>query len=86
MNRYDVSNKCIRTSNGELLVEINREIVMVAIVIPHKDSHEDWSIVTTYAFFSEKKRTYKSVIARNWLLKVQKGGSRLPNLLQENIS
>lgn len=37
MNRYDAENICIRTSNGELLVGINREIIMATMGIPHKE-------------------------------------------------
>lgn len=81
MNRYDAENRCIRTNNGELLVGINRETVMVEMGIPHKESYEDWSIGTSYAFFSKQKSVYRSVIAINWLLKVQKGGSWLPKVL-----
>lgn len=54
---------------------------MAVMGIPHKELYEDWSIGTSYAFFSEKQSIYKSVIARNWLLKVQKGGSQLPKPL-----
>lgn len=54
---------------------------MEAMGIPHKEPYEDWTIVTSYSFLAEKKSTYKSVIARNWLLKIQKGGSRLPRPL-----
>lgn len=74
-NRYDVENRCIRTSSGEMLVDINRETIIVAMQIPHKESYEDWSIETSYDFFFEKKSKYRRVIAINWLLKVQKGGS-----------
>lgn len=81
MNKYDVDNRCIRTSSGELLVEISRETVMAAMGTPHKESYENWSIGTSYVFFFEKKSTYRSVIAINWLLKVQKGGSQLPKPL-----
>lgn len=65
MNRYDASNRYIRANNGDMLVRIDREIVMAAIGVPHKESYEDWSIGTSYAFFSEKKSVYRSVIARN---------------------
>lgn len=41
MNRYNTENKCIKTSNGELLVSINRETVMAAMGIPHKEEYED---------------------------------------------
>lgn len=41
MNRYNTENICIKTSNGELLVNINREIVMATMGIPHKDEYED---------------------------------------------
>lgn len=75
MNIYEIDNKCIRTSSGELLVEINKETVMAVMGIPHKEPYEDWSIGTSYVFFSKKKSIYRSVIARNWLLKIQKGGS-----------
>lgn len=75
MNRYDTENRCIRTSNGELLVNINRETVMAVVGIPHKELYEDWTIGNSYAYFSEKKSICRSVIARNWLLKLQKGGS-----------
>lgn len=86
MNKYDADNRCIRTSSGEVLMEIDKETLMGAIGIPHKDPYEDWSIGTSYSFFFEKKSTYKSVIARNWLLKLQKGGSRLPRpLTRENF-
>lgn len=51
MSRYDADNRCIRTSNGEVLVKIDKETVMAAMGIPHKDSYEDWSICTSYAFF-----------------------------------
>lgn len=81
MNRYDTENRCIKTSNGELLVSINREIVMVAMGIMHKDKYEDFTIGNSYAYFLEKKTKYRSVIARNLLLKVQKGGSQLPKPL-----
>lgn len=59
------------------VVKIDRETVMAAMGIPHKELYENWSIDTSYSFFSEKKSTYKSVIARNCLLKLQKGSSRL---------
>lgn len=37
-------------------------------------------------FLSKKKGTYKSVIAKNWLLKLRKGGSRLRRpLRRENF-
>lgn len=81
MNRYDASNRCIRANNGDMLVRIDKEIVMATIGIPHKEPYEDWSIGTSYAFFSEKKSVCWSVIARNWLLKIHKGGSRLPKPL-----
>lgn len=81
MNRYDIENICIRTSNDELLVNINKEIVMETMGIPHKDEYEDRTIGNSYAYFSKKKNKYKSVIARNWLLKIQKGGSQLPKPL-----
>lgn len=86
MNRYDVANRCIRTSSGEMLVDINMETVMVVMGILHKESYEDWSIGTSYAFFSEKKSKYRSVIVRNWLLKVEKGGSRLSKPLPGSTS
>lgn len=65
MNIYDTENRCIRTSNGELLVSINRKTVMIEMGIPHKDEYEDWTIGNLYAYFLKKKRKYKSVIARN---------------------
>lgn len=81
MNKYDASHRCIRASNGEILVRIDRETIMATMGIPHKELYEDWSIGTSYSFFSKKKSIYWSVIARNWLLKMQKGGSRLPKPL-----
>lgn len=81
MNRYDAEHKCVRNVNGVVLLKINIEIVMVAMGIPQKEPYEDWTIGTSYSLVSEKKSTYKSVIARNWLLKIQKGGSRLPSPL-----
>lgn len=65
MNRYDAENRCIRTSSCELLVDINRETVMAMMGILHKKPYEDWSIGTSYVFFSEKKSIYISVITRN---------------------
>lgn len=50
MNRYDVDSRCIRTGNGEFLVEINREMVIDAIGMPHKEAYENWSIGTSYEF------------------------------------
>lgn len=47
INRCDVESRCIRTSNGELLVGINREIVMATMGILHKESYEVWSIGTS---------------------------------------
>lgn len=41
MNRYDAENRCIRTSNGELLVGINRETVTTMMGIPHKELYKD---------------------------------------------
>lgn len=69
MNRYDAKHRCIRDINGEVLLKIVRETVMAPMGIPHKVSYEDWTIGTSYSFY-EKKRTYKSVISRNWLLKI----------------
>lgn len=86
MNRYGVEQRCIRAINEEVLLKIDRETVMASMGIPHKESYEDWTIGTSYSFFFEKKSTYKSVIARYWLLKIQKGGSRLPRpLTRENF-
>lgn len=81
MNIYESENRCIRTSDGEMLVHINRETVMATMGIPHKEEYEDWTIGNSYTYFSEKNRKYRSVITRNWLLRVQKGGSRLPKPL-----
>lgn len=85
MNRYDVEHRCIRDINSEVLLKIDKETVMAAMGIPHKEPYEDWTIGTSYSF-SKKKSTYKSVIAKNWLLKIQNGGSRLPRpLTRENF-
>lgn len=65
MNRYGSKNRCIRTSDGEVLVHINREMVMAIMGIPHKEEYEDWTIGNSYTYFSEKKSKYRSVIARN---------------------
>lgn len=86
MNRYDVEHGCIRNINGQVLLKNDRKTVMAPLGIPHKESYEDWTIGTSYSFFSEKKSTYKSVIARNWLLKIQKGGQGCQGRLIENTS
>lgn len=51
MNKYDTNNRCIRTNSGEVLVKIDRETMMAAMGIPHKEPYEDWFIATSYSFF-----------------------------------
>lgn len=70
MNKYDTKHRCIRNANGGILLNVNRETIMVVFKIPAKEPYEDWTITTLYGFFSEKKTQYISVIARNWLLKL----------------
>lgn len=41
MNMYDAEHRCIRNVNGEVLLKIDREIVMATMVIPHKEPYED---------------------------------------------
>lgn len=80
-NHYDKVNKCIRRNNGEVLLSIERGIVMVAMGIPHQEPYEGWTIGKSYGIYSDKKQYYRTIIAQNWLLKYQKGGSRLPRPL-----
>ncbi|XP_057824589.1 uncharacterized protein LOC131036662 [Cryptomeria japonica] len=44
MNRYDAEHRCIRAINGEVLFKIDRETVMAAMGIPHKEPYEDGTI------------------------------------------
>lgn len=78
MNHYDKGNRCIRKNNGEVLLSIDKQTVMTNMGTPHREPYEDWTIGKSYGIFSEKKQYYRTMIARNWLLKFQKGGSRLP--------
>lgn len=41
MNRYDVEHRCIRNVNGEVLLKIDRETIMVGMGIAHKEAYED---------------------------------------------
>lgn len=77
INRYDAVEKCIRDANGGVLLNVNKETIMVVFKIPTQEAYENWTINTSYDNFSEKKPQYTSVIARNWLLKFQKSGSKL---------
>lgn len=81
MNKYDLKHRCIRNANGGVSLNVNRETIMVIFKIPAKEMNEDWTITTSYGFFLEKKTQYISVIAINWLLKSQKGDSKLPKPL-----
>jgi len=81
INRYDPQNRCVKNANGDVLFSVNRQTLMSVMKIPHKGAYSNLDITSSNGYFSEKKPTYKSVIARNWLLKFQKGGSRLPRPL-----
>lgn len=39
MNHYDKGNRCIRQNNGEVLLSIDRQIVMAAMGIPHREPY-----------------------------------------------
>lgn len=77
MHHYDKGNRCIRKNDGEVLLSIDRQTVMAAMGIPHREPYEDWTIGKSYGIFFEKKQYYRTMIAWNWLLRFQKGGSRL---------
>lgn len=86
MSRYDPIERCIRNIEGKFLLAISRKVVSVVMKIPEKEQYEDWIVCKSQGLFFEKKSCYRSVIARNWLLKFQKGGSRLPSpLTQEHL-
>lgn len=65
MNKYDPEPRCIKNVNGGVLLNANWEIVVDVFKIPTKETYEDWTITTSYGFFSKKKTKYRSVIARN---------------------
>lgn len=81
MNRYDPEHRCITSTNESVLLNINRETIMAIMNIPLKEPYVNWTITSSYGFFFEKKAQYRSAFARNWLMKFQKGGSRLPKLI-----
>lgn len=81
MSRYDPIDMCIRNIDGKVFLVISQEVVFAIMKIPEKEQYEDWMVCKSQGLFSEKKSCYRSVIASNWLLKFQKGGSRFPSPL-----
>lgn len=81
MSRYDPAERCIRDVDGKVLLTISWEVITAVMKIPEEEQYEDWTICKSQGLFSEKKSCYRSVIARNWLLKFQKGGSTPPSPL-----
>lgn len=67
--------------DGEALLRISQEVIAIVMRIPKKEKYEDWTVCKSQGLFFEKKSFYRSVIARNWLLKFQRGGSRIPSPL-----
>ena len=62
---------------GEVIVRINRTNVCSALAIPHKEPYEPWAFEEAERLYTEKKKSYDSVVAQSWLLKPLEGGSRL---------
>lgn len=83
-NWYNKSERYINTRSGEVLVNINREVIMVMLRIPSVEVYGDWSIEKALANFDQNKREYRNNIARDWLLNPEKGGSYLPRPLRKD--
>lgn len=62
---------------GEALVYINRQVVLASLRISDAKAYGDWNISKAMAKFNENKKDYNSIIAHNWLRKLEKGGSHL---------
>lgn len=80
-NRYDVTQRCIRTYLGEVLVYINRVTIMGALRILPPEVYEAWTISLSDTKFSVDPNTFNNAIAKNWLLTPKKGISRFPHPL-----
>lgn len=77
-DRYDVAKKCICAFNGEVLVYVSRVAIMGTLRIPLHEIYEDWTISSSYTKLSTDVTEFNNTIAKGWLFKYERGGSRLP--------
>ena len=80
-NHYDPNTRCIRKITREVLARIDRVTVSSYLKIPHKEPYEPWTLDEAEHLYSNNKKSYDSIVAQTWLLKLTLGGSRLPKTL-----
>ena len=80
-NHYEPNTRCIKKILGEVIVKINRTSVYSAFRIPHREPYEPWTFEEAKHLYAKNKNSYDNKVAQSWLLKLAKGGSRLPKPL-----
>ena len=61
-----------------MLARINRVTLSSSLKIPHKEPYDPWTFDEAKNLYSDNKKSYDSIVAQTWLLKLTHGGSRFP--------
>lgn len=52
MNRYDPIERCVRSTDGEVLLRVSQEVVVAIMKRPEKEQYEDWTVCKSKGIFS----------------------------------